>query len=275
MSIDFKSKQTKLIGAGILALAVIILIVLLNSGGSDAPVTSDQPPATAEAPATDEPAAADATPPAVTDDETVTQTETALATEEEEVLTPVALSQDEVSEALAERSLGDADAPATIHEFSSLTCSHCGDFHKNTFKELKTALIDTGKARLIMSDFPLNGPALHAAMVARCLPADKYFDFTQLLFETQDQWAYSADYKKYLKQNAQLAGLSAQQFENCFASEPLRAGVLEMVQKAQQAHQISSTPSFVVNGATKVEGGRSVADFEKAIAAAPKADAAD
>lgn len=252
--IDFKSKKTQMIGAGV-ALLVIILLVFAFSGGSD-----EAPAPEAEVTTTEE---TSATPEA----ETTTETTEAVETEEE-VLTPVALEQTAVDTALAERSLGKADVPVTIVEYSSLTCSHCGDFHKNGFKAIKEALIDTGKARLVMSDFPLNGPALQASMIARCLPADKYFGFVQLLFETQDQWAYSDGFKKYLKQNAQLAGLDAQTFENCFASEPLRAGVLEMVKKAQTDHQISSTPTFIVNGKETVGGGKSLEDFEKAIEAA-------
>jgi protein-disulfide isomerase len=265
MSIDFKSKQTQLIGAAIVALAAIILALALVGGGSK----DAQTPATttAEAPATPEQALEAA-------EEASTQTaETTipLATEEEEVLTPVALEQSAVSEALSERSIGKADAPATIVEYSSLSCSHCGAFHKNVFKNLKETLIDTGKARLVISDFPLNGPALHASMVARCLPEDKFFDYIQLLFETQDQWAYSEGYKKYLKQNAQLAGLSAQQFENCINSEPLRAGILAMVEKGQKEQQINATPTFVINGKVKVQGERGLEDFQKAITEAEKA----
>ncbi|MCD8497165.1 MAG: DsbA family protein [Alphaproteobacteria bacterium] len=257
MTIDFKSKNTQLIGAGILGLVVIIFLAVAMGGGSKEDTSSVTEPPTAEQ--------AEETATTAEDDVVVAEATEEIATEEEEVLTPVALSQDELDTALAERSLGDSDAEATIVEYSSLTCSHCGNFHKNTYKELKEKLIDTGKARIVISDFPLNGPALQASMIARCLPSDKYFDFIQLLFETQDQWAYSDTYKKYLKQNAQLAGLSAQQFENCWDSAPLRSGILEMVQKAQQEHQINSTPTFIVNGKTKVEGARGIDAFEKAV----------
>lgn len=268
MSFDLKSNKNRAI-IGVAALVLLVILFIAFSGGNntpapDADTASAETTETAETAETTDTAAAPAETPA---DDVVTETETTAAVEAapEEVITPVALPQGELDAALGERSLGKADAPAVITEFSSLTCSHCGDFHKNMFKKLKTELIDTGKARLVMSDFPLNGPALQASMVARCLPEDKYFDYLQLLFETQDQWAYSPDFKKYLKQNAQLAGLPAQKFEDCFASEPLRQGILAMVQKAQQAHQIDSTPSFVVNGKTKVEGTKTVEDFVKAI----------
>lgn len=265
-SFDFKSKKNQGILAAIAVVFLLVLILALSGGSSD--TNTPETPAetsstTTETPATPEETATPAEPAT-----TETETTAAVEAEPEEVLTPVALAQADLDTALGERSLGQADAPATIVEYSSLTCSHCGDFHKNTFKQLKETLIDTGKARLVISDFPLNGPALQASMVARCLPGDKYFEYIQLLFENQDQWAYSPDFKKYLKQNAQLAGMSAQTFENCFASEPLRAGVLAMVQKAQTDHQINSTPTFVVNGKEKVEGAKGLEDFQKAVDAA-------
>lgn len=280
MSIDFNSKQTKLVGAGILALAVVILALTLGGGRGEqkapeapaAETPAEDQTADAKAPETDsvaKPEAAEAEEAPKTAEKTTEKSEP-VAAEEEEVLKPVALEKGALDEALSERSLGKASAPATIVEYSSLSCSHCGAFHKNVFKKLKETLIDTGKARLVISDFPLNGPALQASMIARCLPKDKYFDYIQLLFETQDQWAYSEGFKKYLKQNAQLAGLSAQQFENCFASEPLRAGILALVQKAQKEQQVNATPTFVINGKVKVQGEHGLEDFVKAVGEATK-----
>lgn len=178
---------------------------------------------------------------------------------------PPELSDGEIKAALTERSLGADDAKITIREHSSFTCGHCGNFHKGTYKELKKAYIDTGKVRLVFSDFPLNGPALQASMVARCLDSDRYFDFVQLLFESQEQWAYSADYKTFLQQNAQLVGLSSDKFEACFSSEALRAGLLENMKKTQEEFKISSTPSFVINGEETISGGRNFEAFSKII----------
>lgn len=276
MNIDFKSKQTQLIGAGILVAAVFAL-ALLAGGGSREPAMplSSEAPSSAEPETSDAPESTDETAKAASETKdaqsSATGTSAPVATDGEETLKPLALSEGDLKAALSERSLGKSGAPVTITEYSSLTCSHCGAFHKNVFKKLKTDMIDTGKARLVISDFPLNGPALHAAMVARCLPQDKYFDYIQLLFETQEQWAYSPDYKKYLKQNAQLAGLSAQKFEDCVNSEPLQKGILALVQKAQKEHEINATPTFILNGKTKLQGEQKPEDFEKAVVEAAKA----
>ena len=51
---------------------------------------------------------------------------------------------------------GKADAPVTIVEYASLTCSHCADFAINTFTIIKEKYIDTGKVRLIFREFPFD-----------------------------------------------------------------------------------------------------------------------
>ncbi|HBR69737.1 MAG TPA: hypothetical protein DEA55_10225 [Rhodospirillaceae bacterium] len=167
--------------------------------------------------------------------------------------------------ALSERRIGDANAPVTIQEFASLTCSHCAQFHTTTFPDLKTQLIDTGKASLVMSEFPLNKPALDATMVARCLPADRYFSFVGLLFEKQADWAGDANYTNFLKQNAQLAGLSAEQFDACINNETLRNTILDRMKEAQTKHNVQSTPTFVVGESNVISGAMPLEVYVKAV----------
>src|SRR5690606_20070793 len=64
--------------------------------------------------------------------------------------------------------LGDENAPITVIEYASLTCSHCAAFHANVFPEFKKQYVETGKAKFILRHFVLNGPDLAASMVARC-----------------------------------------------------------------------------------------------------------
>src|SRR5216683_4062242 len=74
-----------------------------------------------------------------------------------------------------DRVLGQADAPVTIIEYASLTCPHCAAFDRDTLPKIRQNWIDTGKAKLVYRDFPLDGWALRAAMVARCAPPERYF----------------------------------------------------------------------------------------------------
>src|SRR5689334_201953 len=71
--------------------------------------------------------------------------------------------------------LGRTDAPVTIIEYASLTCPHCAHFHAETLPKVRQEWIDTGKARLVFRDFPLDKLALVAAMMARCAEKSVYF----------------------------------------------------------------------------------------------------
>lgn len=173
----------------------------------------------------------------------------------------------DVEAALAERGIGNPDAPVVIKEFASLTCGHCGDFHRGAYQDIKDTYIESGDVYLQMIDFPLNGPAVHGAMVARCLPEARYAGFMQLLFENQDQWAYESDYINYLRQNAALAGLGSEAFDACINNEELREGIMEARAEAQETYNINSTPSFVVNEGTAFSGARPFAYFKEVIEA--------
>lgn len=161
-----------------------------------------------------------------------------------------------------EMSLGSDDAPVTIYEYSSLSCGHCGAFHSDAYPQIKSDYIETGKAKLVMIDFPLNLPAMQGAMLAHCLPDDQYFNFLQLLFTTQANWL-SGDYEANLRQNAQLAGLSSDQIDACLSNTELEEKLLARMEDAQNKWNISSTPSFVINdGAEIIEGNRPFEAFE-------------
>lgn len=159
-----------------------------------------------------------------------------------------AQAQLDVEAALADRVMGDADAPVTIIEYASLTCPHCAAFHGGALKDLKTRYIDTGKAKLIYRDFPLDQSALMASLMARCSGEDRYFGFIDILFRSQSNWSRSRDPKRSLMQIGRLGGMGADELEACFANEELQDGILTMRQEGTQVFNVQSTPSFVING---------------------------
>jgi len=173
-----------------------------------------------------------------------------------------------VEKALSERVLGNPEAPVKIAEHSSLTCGHCSNFHKSTFKSIRAAYLETGKAYWVFDDFPLNGPALHAAMTARCLPEKQYFNFIQMLYEHQQDWAYSAEYKDYLKEKAEPYGLSNDLFDECVSNQDIQKGILNRVRAIQGQWDIGSTPSFVINNQEVLVGALPYEEFEPKLATA-------
>lgn len=151
-------------------------------------------------------------------------------------------------EALADRVIGDPAAPITIIEYASLTCPHCATFHAETLPRLKEDWIETGKAKMIYRDFPLDKYAATASMITRCAPKDKYFTFLNAFYAQQRNWSSAPDPIKVLTQLAGLGGMSKEDVDACLANEALQDGILQMRLEGQMEYEINSTPSFVING---------------------------
>jgi protein-disulfide isomerase len=147
-----------------------------------------------------------------------------------------------------DRVLGKADAPVTIFEFFSYTCPHCADFAAHTFPKVKAAWIDTGKAKLVYRDYPLDRNALKAAMLARCAPADRYPAFFETLFQQQNVWGPTNDPVPALRRIATLGGISGDQFDKCVNDDALSKSIVAAEYQAQTSYGVESTPTFYING---------------------------
>jgi len=170
----------------------------------------------------------------------------------------------------SDRILGKAEAPITIIEYASLTCPHCAHFDVTVLPKLKEKWIDTGKAKLILRDYPLDEPALRAAMVARCAPADRFYPLIDTFFAQQEQWATSRDYRAALEKLVKLGGMSDKEFKACISDKKLEDQVAQSRLVASQQLGVDATPTFFING-RKFDGAPTVEAFDQALSgAAPK-----
>jgi protein-disulfide isomerase len=169
-----------------------------------------------------------------------------------------------VSEILADRVMGNPEAPVTLIEYASLTCPHCANFAKETLPGVKKDYVETGKVKLIYRDYPLDNLALRAAMMARCAPKERYFGLIETLFATQSNWARSADPSAALQRLGAVVGLNAESYEACVSNREIFDGIVAMRAKAEAEHKVKSTPAFVVDGRT-VTGDLSLPEFRKAL----------
>jgi protein-disulfide isomerase len=163
-----------------------------------------------------------------------------------------------------DRILGKPDAPITIFEYASLTCPHCADFDENMLPKLKAEWIDTGKARVIFRDFPLDPAAVRAAILARCAPPDQFYAFIDVLFRGQTNWAVGGKVEASLAKIAKVAGMSDEQFAACMKDEAVQKRVLDSRLEAEQQYKVESTPTFFING-VKVVGVQPYPEFEKVL----------
>jgi protein-disulfide isomerase len=145
--------------------------------------------------------------------------------------------------------LGDLKAPITIIEYASLTCGHCASFHVTVLPGLKTKWIDTGKAKLIYRDFPLDQVAAKAAQIAECSGKDKYFAVLDMMFQSQLKWAGQnvQDPVAELAKMLRIGGMGAAEIDTCLKNETIANAVVADL-KGGEKLGVNSTPTIFING---------------------------
>ncbi len=162
--------------------------------------------------------------------------------------------------------IGDNNAPVTIIEYASLSCSHCADFHLNTLPQLINEYVNTGKIKIVFRDFPFNYPALLGSMVLHCIPEDLHYQYSQALYQLQSKWVSRENKKttQELYKIMQSGGMKKEEFNICIKNVDLEKKILQGLMDAQSEFNIKSTPSFLINGLL-VEGNKPFKDFKQII----------
>jgi protein-disulfide isomerase len=160
--------------------------------------------------------------------------------------------------------MGSPTAPVTIIEYASMTCPHCAAFAVSTFPKLKEKYIDTGKVRYIMREYPLDGLAAAAFMLARCAGPEKYYPLIETLFAQQPKWAVREPLPP-LRAIAAQAGFTEKSFDACINDKDLLTKVQQMRDRGTKMFKVEATPTFYING-EKHSGAMSIEEIDKVIA---------
>ena len=144
--------------------------------------------------------------------------------------------------------VGNKDAKITIIAFESLTCSHCANFHKNVYPELKKEYLDTGLAKIEFRHFPLDIAAFNASKVAQC-NNDGNSDILESLYANQQKWVKGSSVEeanKNLQMFLKNEGFSID-FESCVNNKNIEDFVLNDRIVGAKNFKISSTPTIIIN----------------------------
>jgi len=144
---------------------------------------------------------------------------------------------------------GNVDAKIKLIMFESLTCSHCGNFHKNVYPSLKENFIDKGLVYIEFRNFPLDMAALNASKIAHC-KNDGNSEILHYLFINQRQWVKGnsiEELNKNIKNFIDKSNFNLN-FDQCINNKKVEDHILEDRIEGVKKFKIEATPTLIING---------------------------
>jgi len=161
--------------------------------------------------------------------------------------------------------VGNEEAKITIIAFESLTCSHCANFHKDVYPELKKEYLDTGLAKIEFRHFPLDIAAFNASKVSQCRN-DGQSDILNSLFANQQKWVKGnsiEEANKNLQKFLASEGFDVD-FETCINNKEIEDFVLNDRIDGVKKFKVNATPTIIINN-EKFEKSLNYKNLKKAL----------
>ena len=143
---------------------------------------------------------------------------------------------------------GNENAKITIIVYESLTCSHCANFHKDVYPQLKKEYIDTGLAKIEFRNFPLDIAAFNASKVAQC-KVGKGLEILESLYSNQQAWLKGntvEDINNNLKKFIQKEGFKIN-FDKCINNKKIEEFILNDRIEGAKKFKVNATPTIIIN----------------------------
>ena len=160
---------------------------------------------------------------------------------------------------------GNINAKITIIAYESLTCSHCADFHKEVYPQLKKDYIDTGLAKIEFRHFPLDVAAFNASKISQC-HQDQSLEILESLYLNQKDWVKGSsveEVNKHLKKFIKKEGFKID-FEKCINNREIEDFVLNDRVEGSKKFKINATPTIIINN-EKFEKSLNYKNLKKAL----------
>ena len=167
--------------------------------------------------------------------------------------------------------LGNKAAKITVVEYASVGCPVCGRWQKEVYPAFKAKYVDTGKVHYVFREMLVGGGsevtvASAGFLMARCEGKDKYFAVNDAVFASQPGVFDTP--RETLLEIAKSSGMTEEQFTRCVTDEAQIKALNARVEKNTRDHDVSSTPTFEINGRKMEPGYHTLDEIDAAIDAA-------
>ena len=163
--------------------------------------------------------------------------------------------------------VGNKNAKVEIKIYSSFTCPHCANLHKNTYPKLVNEYVNKNLLKITLVDFPLDIAALNASKIVRCSTKESSILLIDEIYKNQNNWSVGNKIEEVNKKLFLIANkfnLSNEKLTNCLQDQKLEDKILNDRINGQKKYSINSTPTIIINE-KKFEGNLTFENLSKEI----------
>jgi protein-disulfide isomerase len=167
--------------------------------------------------------------------------------------------------------MGNPNAPVKLVEFASITCPHCGEFAEAGTAPLRDKYVKSGQVSWEYRPFMIFPTDPGVFQLLRCQGAQPFFTAIEQLYADQHNWAgrlqsLTQDQAQQIQSLPPTArsrafvqavgledffrqrGMPQARIESCLADTSGLDRLTEITRKAGDEHEITGTPTFMING---------------------------
>lgn len=194
---------------------------------------------------------------------------------------PTTPSEDRIDLDELGHTVGQADAPVQVVEFSDFACGYCRQFHVDVYPAIEDEYIETGKVEwkyvpMILGIFGPNADA--AGLAGECAMEQGGFPaMRDRLFADQSEWKQASEPLSLFRRYAREEGLDVERWQRCMTSGERMGRVVSGTRLSRQVG-VRGTPTFFIVGYASIPGAlpldlfRQVLDTAYAQATRPEGD---
>ena len=162
---------------------------------------------------------------------------------------------------------GAESAPVTVVEVSDFQCPYCRQWFEQTYRQLDSAYVATGKVRLLFIHYPIpsHTQAFAASKAAMCAGAQgKFWEMHDRIFATQREWNGQADATQRFARLSVEVGVNAAAYRDCMENDRVSSAIISDATSVSRAG-IGGTPTFILNNQKVLQGAVSFQEMAIAI----------
>ncbi|MFJ1311543.1 DsbA family protein [Agrobacterium sp. P15N1-A] len=168
------------------------------------------------------------------------------------VANPATLSADETSWKKNEINSsyyvsGIQDAPITLVVYSSPTCSHCVDFHRNELEALKRDFVEKNVLKVIYRPYVRNSVDAVIFMLSKAHGGDRYFETLSYFMSRFEEIAAADDTETALRKIATELAIDRTDFDLAISDQAYLDELNAGTKQAQSEVGVTGTPTFFID----------------------------